>query len=122
VKRLVPLLSLAAATAVLVAGCGSDDSAPSPAQPSKPASAKSSGAVEITDFKFVPATLDVAKGTSVTVTNDDTTTHTATADDGGFDTGDVNPGSSKTITLDKPGTYAYHCTIHPFMKGTIVVK
>ena len=117
-------LAAIAVTAVVLAGCGSNDDSSSSAQASKPASSSSGGkdAVTISNFKFAPATLNVANGTSVTVTNDDSTTHTATADDGGFDTGNLDPGASKTITLSKPGSYAYHCDIHPFMKGTIVVK
>ena len=61
------------------------------------------------------------RGAKVTVTNDDSTAHTATADDGNtFDTGTLDPGSSQTISVSKPGSYPYHCSIHPFMKGTIV--
>ena len=76
----------------------------------------------ISDFKFAPASLTVGGAATVTVTNHDDTAHTATADDGtSFDTGNVDPGSSKTIRVSKPGSYAYHCSIHPFMKGTIVV-
>jgi plastocyanin len=118
------LISVAAlATTLLVlAGCGSggDKPAPSP-QPSQPASS-ARDAVAIDNFKFVPATLSVKQGARITVTNDDSATHTATADGGGFDTGNLSQGASKTITLSKPGRYAYHCEIHPFMKGTIVVK
>jgi plastocyanin len=78
--------------------------------------------VTISGFKFAPAKLTVNGGGAVAVTNHDDTAHTATADDGSsFDTGDVNPGSSKTIRVSKPGSYAYHCSIHPFMKGTLVV-
>ena len=48
---------------------------------------------------------------------------TATADDGNsFDTGTVDPGSSGTISVKKPGSYPYHCDIHPFMHGKLVVK
>lgn len=60
---------------------------------------------------------------TITVTNHDSTAHTTTADDGkSFDTGNIDPGSSATIRLSKPGTYKYHCNIHPFMHGTLVVK
>ena len=77
----------------------------------------------IDNFKFMPASLTVSKGQRVTVTNDDSTAHTATADNGGsFDTQNIDPGSSATITVSKPGTYAYHCNIHPFMHATLVVK
>lgn len=116
-------LVIALAIVVLVSACGGSsnhDSTPT-TQPSQPASS-ASDTVTIKDFKFGPATLNVKHGAKVTVTNSDSTTHTATADDGAFDTGDLDPGSSKTITLSKAGRYAYHCQIHSFMKGTIVVS
>ena len=47
--------------------------------------------------------------------------HTATADDGSFDAGTLNPGESKTVTFDTAGSYGYHCSLHPWMKGTVVV-
>jgi plastocyanin len=57
------------------------------------------------------------------VTNQDSTAHTATADDGhSFDTGTLADGASQTISASKPGSYPYHCSIHPFMHGTLVVK
>ena len=77
--------------------------------------------MKISNFAFVPATVPVKSGAKVTVTNNDTTAHTATADDGSFDTGTLDRGASKTITVGKSGTVAYHCTIHPFMKAKIVV-
>lgn len=114
------LLPFAIAVVVSACGSGSDNSTPT-TQPSKPASS-ASDAVTIQDFKFAPASLTVKQGAKVTITNRDSTTHTATADGGAFDTGDLDPGASKTITLSKPGRYAYHCQIHPFMKATIVVS
>jgi len=102
---------------------------PSPRTPSstgsssQPSAPSSSDAVTISNFKFSPGTETVKSGTKVTVTNNDSTAHTATSNDGSsFDTGDIDPGSSKTITVSKPGTYAYHCTIHSFMHGTLVVQ
>jgi plastocyanin domain-containing protein len=53
------------------------------------------------------------------VSNKDGTTHTFTAIKGAFDTGNIDGGSSATVTVKKPGTYAYHCNIHNSMKGTI---
>jgi plastocyanin len=69
-----------------------------------------------------PTAITVSAGAHLAVANDDTTAHTATADDGSFDTGDISPGSTSTIDLSKPGRIAYHCSIHPFMHGTIVVR
>ena len=49
--------------------------------------------------------------------------HTVTADDGhSFDTGTLDEGSSEAISVSKPGTYAYHCSIHAFMHGKLIVK
>jgi plastocyanin len=135
-RQLTPSLVAAAAVAASVAGCGSSDSpqraqgAAKPSASQQPASSGSSqspprggaGTVTIENFKFVPASLTVSQDT-ITVTNHDSTAHTTTADDGeSFDTGDIEPRSSATIRLSKPGTYKYHCNIHPFMHGTLVVK
>jgi plastocyanin len=127
-RRIASLITLAAAV-TFSAGCGGgyDSPARTPAQPGSTshssASADVKGEVKIDDFKFVPADFAVKKGANVTVTNDDSTTHTATADDGSsFDTGDLNSGSSLTISVSKAGSYPYHCSIHPFMHGTLLVK
>jgi plastocyanin len=76
-------------------------------------------AVTIKGFAFSPKTLTVKAGAKVKVSNKDGTTHTFTANKGAFDTGDIDGGSSATVTIKKPGTYAYHCNIHSSMKGTI---
>jgi plastocyanin len=57
----------------------------------------------------------------VTWTNQDFAPHTATADDGSFDTGRLDQGETGSVTFDQPGTYTYTCTFHPNMKGTVVV-
>jgi plastocyanin len=76
-------------------------------------------AVVIKNFAFAPATLHVRAGATVAVTNDDGAAHTLTADDGNFDTGRLDGGKQATITIDEPGTYAYHCDIHNYMTGVI---
>jgi len=78
-----------------------------------------SAAVTIKGFAFSPKTLNVKAGAKIKVSNKDGTTHTFTANKGAFDTGDIDGGSSATVTVKKPGTYAYHCNIHSSMKGTI---
>ena len=75
----------------------------------------------IEDFAFGPAELSVAAGTTVTFVNNDTAPHTATADDDSWDTGEIAPGASATVTFDEPGTYTYHCDFHPNMTATITV-
>jgi plastocyanin len=74
-----------------------------------------------TTWKFNPAQVKVRVGQPVTFTNTGKQTHTATADDGSFDVGTINPGESKSITFPRAGTFAFHCSLHPFMKGVITV-
>ena len=84
--------------------------------------ATGSQTVTIAGFAFAPATLSVPAGTTVTWTNQDATTHTATADDGtSFDCTPIGAGASMSFTFATPGTFAYHCAIHPTMKATITV-
>jgi len=111
-------------TLVILLSGGASGVASSPSQPSAAAGGKGKTvAVSISMFAYRPATVTIAPGTTVAFTNMDTTEHTATADNGPtFDTGAIQHGQTKTVTLTKPGTYGYHCAFHPFMTGTIVVK
>jgi plastocyanin len=79
-------------------------------------------AVAISGFAFHPETLTVSPGQTIAWTNMDAVTHTTTADHGAWDSGDLAPGATFTVTLTDPGAYAFHCAIHPFMTGTIVVQ
>ncbi len=81
----------------------------------------SNAAVTIADFQFTPATLQVAQGTTVTWTNNGPTNHTTTSDTGVWDSGVLQAGRSFSFRFNTPGTFAYHCMIHPSMKGTITV-
>lgn len=81
-----------------------------------------SNEVTIQNFAFGPATVTVKVGDTVTWTNMDLTGHSATADDGSFDTGVLSQGKSGSVTFDTAGTFTYHCTPHPNMKGTVVVE
>ena len=76
-------------------------------------------AVEIADFAFSPATLTINIGDRVRWTNSDSVAHTATATNGSFDTGSIEPGEAASVRFTQPGTYRYACTPHPTMKGTI---
>lgn len=79
-------------------------------------------AVTIQNMAFSPATLTVKVGNKVTWTNQDSVGHSATADDNSFDTGVISQGQSGSNTFSKAGTYTYHCSVHPSMKGTIIVQ
>jgi plastocyanin len=67
--------------------------------------------ITIKDFKNDPGNLQVKVGESVTVKNDDVTPHTVTAKDGSFNA-DVQPNSTATLTVSKPGDHPYDCTYH----------
>jgi len=68
-----------------------------------------------------PQHLDVLLGDTVTWTNDSVRTHTVTADDGAFDSGRVVPTATYTRTFTALGDTAYHCVIHPFIRGDVQV-
>lgn len=85
------------------------------------ATASAAKKVSIVNFAFKPRTLKVKRGARVAFANTANTTHTATKG-GVFDTRNIAPGKTKAVQFNKRGTFAYHCKIHPFMKGKIVVE
>jgi len=79
--------------------------------------------VDVSMFAYRPSTVTVAPGTTVAFHNLDTTEHTATSNNATtFDTGAIQHDQTKMVTITKAGTYGYHCSFHPFMTGTIIVK
>ncbi len=115
--------SALAIAALAIAGCGSGGGSSDSSSTAASGGASTGGsAVKIKGFAYSPPTLTVAKGTTVEFTNQDSTNHTATSKSGGaFDTGTIGQGESKAVTLEKPGSFAYFCSFHPFMQGTITV-
>jgi plastocyanin len=82
----------------------------------------SAATITIKNFAFQPATMTAKAGSTITVKNNDTTTHTVTADNSSFNTGNIDSGVTKTFTVPStPGSVPYHCSIHPFMHGTLTV-
>jgi plastocyanin len=78
-----------------------------------------------TTYGFSPDVVTVVIGKNNTVywTNDDVAEHTATSDTAGvFDSGILSSGSTYQFTFTTPGNYSYHCSLHPWMQGTVVVK
>ena len=111
-RRLVILL-LAGLLAVGLAACGSSSKSSS--------SSGSTGAAEITIQNLAFTAKPVKAGATVTVKNMDGTTHTVTADKGGFNV-TVPGGGTATFTAPAAaGSYAFHCNIHSFMHGTLTV-
>ena len=122
-RRMFPALAAVAAAAALAAGCGGGDGGTTASNPSGGASSGTPSSISIRDFKFSPDTISVGSDARVRVSNNDSAPHTVTADDGhSFDSGTVQPGASASIQAPGTGSYAYHCTIHPFMKGKLVVE
>ena len=116
--------------------CGSSSSSSSSSSASAASSAQATGSsaskepgttdtIVIKNFMFSPDSLTVAPGAVVTVRNEDSVTHTLTdkADQNAFNTGPVGPNQTKTFKApDKAGSYAFFCTIHQYMTGTLVVR
>jgi plastocyanin len=83
-------------------------------------------AVEIRTFQFAPDTLRVPVGARVVWTNSDDIEHTVTSGepgrrDGRFHAPLASKGARAEVELTAPGTYAYHCDRHQFMRGAIIV-
>jgi amicyanin len=94
---------------------------PGAASPTGPAASASGDTVSIDNFAFVPAKLTVAAGSTVTWTNHDEEPHTIAASDGSFHSPGMGAQAAYSHTFSAPGTFDYICSIHPFMRGTVVV-
>ena len=79
-------------------------------------------AVKIDNFTFNPPVLTVKAGTTVTFTNNDDIPHTVVAKDKTFRSKTLDTDDSYTFTFTTPGSFAYFCSLHPHMTGTIVVE
>lgn len=90
-------------------------------EPAPSGEASRSEKVEIVEFTYDPDPVVVQAGGKVIWQNEDTAPHTATADDGSFDTGTLEQGKLKSEAFKDPGTFTYFCEIHPTMKGTVEV-
>ncbi len=89
-----------------------------------PVSIASGAAANPNSSGFTPSVITVVIGVNNTIqwTNNDSVPHTVTADDGSFSSGNLNPSDEFTWTFTTAGNYAYHCSYHPWMKATIIVK
>jgi plastocyanin len=79
-------------------------------------------AATLGDRAYAPDVVNVAVGDTVTWTNTDSISHTSTSDATGWDSGIVAPGREFSFAFQSAGTFRYHCTIHPGMIGTVVVR
>ncbi len=136
--RRLAILFVSSLALVAVVGCGGSSSSPSQAasQPaSLPASqpAGSAGAacaevatgtvtVNIEGNAYAPDPVTAAVGDAIQWTNADAVPHTATLDEGDCGTETIEAGATLGLVFNVAGTYTYHCTVHPEMKGTIEVE
>lgn len=116
IKRISGLVGLSLLFSIVLISCSKSSSS------NNIAPLPSSNTVSIVNMSFTPASITVSPGTTVKWNNNDNMTHTVTGDDKSFDSGDISAGSSFARMFSVAGTYAYHCTIHPSMTGTVVVK
>ena len=133
---LIPIVALLALLAGVLAAsaCGGDSDnkstpvpvATSPAGTPKSTSAATAPAAEgasvvMKNFAFDPKTVTLKVGQTVTWTNQDSATHTVEGD-GGIHSDDLSKGKSYSKTFDSEGTFNYVCSIHPSMKGQVIVE
>lgn len=99
----------------------SEETGSSESEPAPSGEAAKSEKVQIVEFSYEPEPVVVQAGGKVIWQNQDSAPHTATADDGSFDTGTIEQGKLGSATFKEPGTFTYHCEIHPTMHGTVEV-
>jgi plastocyanin len=130
-KTLLAPVLIAMAFGLSACGGGDDDTSTVTRSPESSTGESGQGApsgeaaraekVEIANFAYDPDPVTVQVGGKVIWLNQDSAPHTATAEDGSFDTGTLEQGKLKSETFKQAGTYAYICEIHPDMHGTVEV-
>lgn len=110
------IATLAASVALSACGGGGGEGA----EPAAASPAKAGTTIDMVDLKFEPAALTVERGQNVTFVNRGKVTHNAKGKD--FFSRVVEPGGSYRHTFDRAGTFAYVCTFHPGMHGTVTVR
>jgi plastocyanin len=123
-NRILALPAILVALALAVVLFGAQASAAT--APGTPA-AMVNGKVKIvgnssSTFAFQPSTVTIQVGQTVGWLNNSVTQHTTTSDTGLWDSGPINVGGHFVVRFPKAGTFTYHCSIHPFMTGTVIVQ
>jgi plastocyanin len=121
-------LVLVSALLMFTFACGGYSSSPAAPSPT-PATGGTVSAVSIprgaetlANRAYSPDDLTISVGETVTWTNTDSVAHTSTADAGTWNSGTVAAGGRFSFTFQNAGAFSYHCTIHPGMVGTVVVR
>lgn len=119
IKKYFAFVILVIIAFVILNGCAQQTINPAEKKDVKQTS-QESVTVFIKNFAFNPAVITIAKGTKVTWVNEDSAPHTATSE-GSFDSGTLSKGQSFSYIFTAAGTFNYKCSIHPSMKGKVVV-
>ena len=106
---------------ILLTGCTKAGTSPY-GDTSAPPAASQPNTVVMSNISFGPDSIIVPVGTAISWQNNDGVNHTSTSDTGLWDTGVISPGTSKSVTFNTAGSFPYHCTVHPMMTGTVIVK
>jgi plastocyanin len=111
------------ALALIGTGCGnsSSPSTPSPTPSGTPVSIVA-GSSTLTTTAYNPNPVTIQRGGTVTWVNNDNTAHTSTSESNVWNSQTIAPGGSFSMTFSNPGTFPYHCTIHPGMIGAVTVQ
>ena len=122
-RRIILLMTVAALVVVVVSTLLVVSVAGAHKHPTAKAQKHPTKTVLIKNFSFKPAQITIKRGTKVRWINQDSTTHTATSKNGrSFDSGRLGKGQRYTHTFKSAGKKKYLCEIHPFMRGSVVVK
>ncbi len=120
------LIAFILGLALVALGCGSNDQGAATTLVSSPTATTEggTGATQVTmaGFAFDPATVTIGVGETVTWVNEDAARHNVVADNGEFSSDLFGQGESFSFTFQAPGTYPYHCSVHPSMTGTVIVQ
>jgi plastocyanin len=116
------LLVIGALVAALTSHCSKGSSYGSSTNNNNNNTGGNNNTVTMQNMSFSITSLTVKAGTTVTWTNNDNTTHTVTADNDSFNSGDIKAGYSFTKTFNAQGTFPYHCVYHATMKATVIVN
>jgi len=120
-NKMILFVLIASASLMLLSGCtGQTYTSGNSTNNSQGGQNGAATSVSIKNFAFNPPTATIAKGGTVTWTNDDQVTHTVTGS--GFGSGQLSPGQSYSFTFNEAGTFTYHCSIHTSMTGSVIVK
>ena len=109
-----PAAAVALAAALLVPAGAAE-------APASAAEARAGASVSVANMAFTPASVTVALGQRVTWTFQDAASHTSTSDQGFWDSGTRSGGAAYSRLFTSAGTFPYHCTLHPMMRGKVAV-